>query len=100
MSNIDNFTPIGLDGPLLITDKEWSALVDRHLKPDRGQDWYVTGYQDGQQAALQEVVKIVSATSRVVADDETRRIIAGLASVMSLLVNNIADERVAAGLVS
>jgi len=96
MSNIDDFSPNDMNAHLLITDKEWCVLVDRHVNPDRGQDWYITGYQDGQQAALQEVVKIVSATSRVVADDETRRIIVGLASVMSLLVNDITDEGVAA----
>ncbi|MDF3856579.1 hypothetical protein [Paracoccus pantotrophus] len=93
MSNIGCISPTGGDDHPLIKDKEWSILVERHLKKDLEKDSYATGYRDGQREALQDVVHILSATSSVMADDDkTRQIMACLAAIMALLETNDAEK--------
>lgn len=72
----------------LVSDSEWRVLVDLYMDRERKQHWYSEGCRDGQCDALQEAAEVISATARILPDDETRQIITSLASIMSVMMTD------------
>lgn len=72
----------------LVSDPEWRVLVDLHAESEQRRHWYFEGYRDGQCDALREAAEVISATAKVMPNDETRQIALSLASILTFMASN------------